>query len=165
MACRRGCDRHGRPGHVLAPLFVVLRLGPAGFLRITICADALSCDRESFAIRHADGRERHDAVANQHPALLSVRHGYTFRPGGTRGGAAGVPGCYAASEVPRKAMDTPVADRPPAAGVHSFEFAESDPKPIADQEPLCLYLETTNRCNLLCQTCPRTFEHLNPRPT
>src|SRR5882724_9950737 len=23
--------------------------------------------------------------------------------------------------------------------------------------PVCLYLETTNRCNLLCQTCPRTF--------
>lgn len=23
--------------------------------------------------------------------------------------------------------------------------------------PVCLYLETTNRCNLLCQHCPRTF--------
>lgn len=27
----------------------------------------------------------------------------------------------------------------------------------APQPPVCLYLETTNRCNLLCQTCPRTF--------
>ncbi|MGO9868454.1 MAG: radical SAM/SPASM domain-containing protein, partial [Rhodomicrobium sp.] len=26
----------------------------------------------------------------------------------------------------------------------------------------CLYLETTNRCNLLCTTCPRTFEELEP---
>ena len=33
---------------------------------------------------------------------------------------------------------------------------------IADQEPVCLYLETTNRCNLLCTTCPRTYEELEP---
>jgi len=32
----------------------------------------------------------------------------------------------------------------------------------ADAEPVCLYLETTNRCNLLCTTCPRTFEALEP---
>jgi MoaA/NifB/PqqE/SkfB family radical SAM enzyme len=30
-----------------------------------------------------------------------------------------------------------------------------------DAAPLvCLYLEVTNRCNLLCETCPRTFEEL-----
>ena len=33
---------------------------------------------------------------------------------------------------------------------------------VADVEPVCLYLETTNRCNLLCTTCPRTFEALEP---
>ena len=33
---------------------------------------------------------------------------------------------------------------------------------IAEQEPVCLYLETTNRCNLLCEICPRTFEDLEP---
>ncbi|MBV9014586.1 MAG: SPASM domain-containing protein [Alphaproteobacteria bacterium] len=33
---------------------------------------------------------------------------------------------------------------------------------VADIEPVCLYLETTNRCNLLCTTCPRTFEALEP---
>ena len=33
---------------------------------------------------------------------------------------------------------------------------------IADQLPVCLYLETTNRCNLLCTTCPRTYEKLEP---
>ena len=27
---------------------------------------------------------------------------------------------------------------------------------------MCLYLEVTNRCNLLCETCPRTFEELEP---
>jgi MoaA/NifB/PqqE/SkfB family radical SAM enzyme len=34
--------------------------------------------------------------------------------------------------------------------------------PVAEAEPVCLYLETTNRCNLLCTTCPRTFEDLEP---
>ena len=30
------------------------------------------------------------------------------------------------------------------------------------RRPVCLYLEVTNRCNLLCETCPRTFEELEP---
>ena len=34
--------------------------------------------------------------------------------------------------------------------------------PIAAKEPVCLYLETTNRCNLLCTTCPRTYADLEP---
>jgi len=32
----------------------------------------------------------------------------------------------------------------------------------ATRPPVCLYLETTNRCNLLCTTCPRTYEELEP---
>ncbi len=59
-------------------------------------------------------------------------------------------------------MSTPSADKPLPAKAHYFELAESELKPIADHEPVCLYLETTNRCNLLCQTCPRTFEDLEP---
>jgi MoaA/NifB/PqqE/SkfB family radical SAM enzyme len=41
-----------------------------------------------------------------------------------------------------------------------FEHADSERKTIAAAEPVCLYLEVTNRCNLLCTTCPRTFEEL-----
>ena len=33
---------------------------------------------------------------------------------------------------------------------------------LAENAPVCLYLETTNRCNLLCTTCPRTYEELEP---
>jgi MoaA/NifB/PqqE/SkfB family radical SAM enzyme len=33
---------------------------------------------------------------------------------------------------------------------------------VSEHEPVCLYLETTNRCNLLCTTCPRTYEELEP---
>ena len=32
----------------------------------------------------------------------------------------------------------------------------------ATRQPVCVYLETTNRCNLLCTTCPRTYAELEP---
>ena len=34
--------------------------------------------------------------------------------------------------------------------------------PAASADPVCLYLETTNRCNMLCTTCPRTYADLEP---
>jgi MoaA/NifB/PqqE/SkfB family radical SAM enzyme len=43
-----------------------------------------------------------------------------------------------------------------------FEHVAEERGPRAEAEPVCLYLETTNRCNLLCSTCPRTFEALEP---
>jgi len=33
---------------------------------------------------------------------------------------------------------------------------------FAVRPPVCIYLEVTNRCNLLCTTCPRTYEELEP---
>jgi len=35
-------------------------------------------------------------------------------------------------------------------------------KASPEHGPVCLYLETTNRCNLLCTTCPRTYAELEP---
>ena len=32
----------------------------------------------------------------------------------------------------------------------------------SERPPVCLYLEVTNRCNLLCTTCPRTYVELEP---
>ena len=43
---------------------------------------------------------------------------------------------------------------------HEAVLARHETKPA--QPPVCLYLETTNRCNLLCTTCPRTYEELEP---
>ncbi len=43
-----------------------------------------------------------------------------------------------------------------------FESVSADRSTVASEPPVCLYLETTNRCNLLCETCPRTFEALEP---
>src|SRR6201985_3769991 len=43
-----------------------------------------------------------------------------------------------------------------------FEGIDAKRNSVAETEPVCLYLEVTNRCNLLCTTCPRTFEDLEP---
>src|SRR5262245_61026325 len=43
-----------------------------------------------------------------------------------------------------------------------FERSGDRLGPTVEGDPVCLYLETTNRCNLLCTTCPRTFEDLEP---
>ncbi|MFG1249011.1 radical SAM protein [Xanthobacter flavus] len=50
----------------------------------------------------------------------------------------------------------------PAVSRHYFERAETDRTSVPVRKPVCLYLETTNRCNLLCTTCPRTYEELEP---
>jgi radical SAM protein with 4Fe4S-binding SPASM domain len=42
------------------------------------------------------------------------------------------------------------------------EAVEATLSPVATAGPVCLYLETTNRCNLLCTTCPRTYTDLEP---
>jgi MoaA/NifB/PqqE/SkfB family radical SAM enzyme len=52
-----------------------------------------------------------------------------------------------------------------AAGLNPARYFESvgdSRSSVALTEPVCLYLEVTNRCNLLCETCPRTFEELEP---
>ena len=43
-----------------------------------------------------------------------------------------------------------------------FEAVAAQRVQTAEADPVCLYLEVTNRCNLLCETCPRTFETLEP---
>ena len=43
-----------------------------------------------------------------------------------------------------------------------YESIEGTVGTTATTDPVCLYLETTNRCNLLCTTCPRTYADLEP---
>jgi len=43
-----------------------------------------------------------------------------------------------------------------------FESVVAPRDATAQSPPVCVYLETTNRCNLLCTTCPRTYEELEP---
>jgi len=54
---------------------------------------------------------------------------------------------------------------PPEAKVDPrryFESVEGRRSDHAARQPVCVYLETTNRCNLLCTTCPRTYAELEP---
>ena len=60
-------------------------------------------------------------------------------------------------------MSATLPARPPAIDPRRYhEAVAAVHSRIADQPPVCLYLETTNRCNLLCTTCPRTYEKLEP---
>jgi MoaA/NifB/PqqE/SkfB family radical SAM enzyme len=43
-----------------------------------------------------------------------------------------------------------------------FESVGPERLPRPEALPVCVYFETTNRCNLLCTTCPRTYEELEP---
>ena len=56
-------------------------------------------------------------------------------------------------------MSTSVALKDPR---RYFEEVDAKRSAVAATPPVCLYLEVTNRCNLLCETCPRTFETLEP---
>jgi MoaA/NifB/PqqE/SkfB family radical SAM enzyme len=53
------------------------------------------------------------------------------------------------------------ATKPAVDPQRYFEAVRAD-SDMPAQAPVCLYLETTNRCNLLCTTCPRTYEELEP---
>jgi MoaA/NifB/PqqE/SkfB family radical SAM enzyme len=57
---------------------------------------------------------------------------------------------------------TIVAGARTSSAARYFDHGDERRGPLAEAEPVCLYLETTNRCNLLCTTCPRTFEDLEP---
>jgi MoaA/NifB/PqqE/SkfB family radical SAM enzyme len=62
-------------------------------------------------------------------------------------------------------LDLGSARSAPARTIDPRRYHEAaDPKrpPVAERSPVCLYLEVTNRCNLLCTTCPRTYEALEP---
>ena len=50
----------------------------------------------------------------------------------------------------------------PSIARRYFEAVAEKRSRIAETPPVCVYLEVTNRCNLLCETCPRTFEALEP---
>src|SRR5437764_202331 len=61
-----------------------------------------------------------------------------------------------------QAHGVPLTAQPRPDPRRYFEAVGDARGQIAEQEPVCLYIETTNRCNLLCETCPRTFEDLEP---
>jgi MoaA/NifB/PqqE/SkfB family radical SAM enzyme len=59
-------------------------------------------------------------------------------------------------------MSDAAAEDRPVDPRRYFESVARERGDVAKRDPVCLYLETTNRCNLPCTTCPRTFEELEP---
>src|SRR6185436_3645860 len=59
-------------------------------------------------------------------------------------------------------MPTPLPPETKVDPRRYFESAEERRGQKAARLPVCIYLETTNRCNLLCTTCPRTYAELEP---
>src|SRR6266704_6685652 len=59
-------------------------------------------------------------------------------------------------------MATPSLLERPVDPRRYFESVDDRRQALPDRKPVCLYLEVTNRCNLLCTTCPRTYEELEP---
>jgi MoaA/NifB/PqqE/SkfB family radical SAM enzyme len=55
-----------------------------------------------------------------------------------------------------------VSASPPAIDPQRYFESVETASELPEREPVCLYLETTNRCNLLCTTCPRTYAELEP---
>ena len=58
--------------------------------------------------------------------------------------------------------EEPVVVAAPTVARRYFEVVGEQRARVAEAPPICVYLEVTNRCNLLCETCPRTFEALEP---
>jgi MoaA/NifB/PqqE/SkfB family radical SAM enzyme len=59
-------------------------------------------------------------------------------------------------------MDQLTRDSAPTNARRYFESGSDADSGVAAKPPVCLYLEVTNRCNLLCTTCPRTYVELEP---
>ena len=55
-----------------------------------------------------------------------------------------------------------ISASPPAIDPQRYFESVETASERPEHEPVCLYLETTNRCNLLCTTCPRTYAELEP---
>ena len=59
-------------------------------------------------------------------------------------------------------MPTPLSPESRVDPRRYFESVEQQRGNYTGRPPVCVYLETTNRCNLLCTTCPRTYAELEP---
>ena len=61
-------------------------------------------------------------------------------------------------------MTISMADKRDGIDPRRYREAVAAHPVVARHGPVCLYLETTNRCNLLCTTCPRTYEDWSRPP-
>ena len=87
---------------------------------------------------------------------LAVRHRRGERV------AARTPACTKPRSLLMDELTTAPADGQGVDARRYFEAGSQTSSGVANKPPVCLYLEVTNRCNLLCTTCPRTYAELEP---
>src|SRR5262249_20182921 len=141
------------------PFPLVLRLAP----RILVFG-ALSRRPLSERCLHAALFHRRRARSRRQQNDHRTCHLRAFRCLG-RGGVAAAPGSPSANRLDQEGSMSIASGSAAKASPNPrryFEHVDEERGAIAAAEPVCLYLETTNRCNLLCTTCPRTFETLEP---
>src|SRR5207253_606770 len=100
--------------------------------------------------------------AARRPAPVPVEEHHQCRISG--GGAAERQAWLASDRRPATMtmVNTAKAAARPANPRHYFDVDAAELRGEAQRPPVCLYLEVTNRCNLLCTTCPRTYVELEP---
>ncbi len=111
--------------------------------------------RPSAALRRADGKIDAEALAGSR--IRSPRRSSHAGRRSARLSRASIRTFNARDETIMQRAATNRAVDPK----RYFESVQADSE-VPEHEPVCLYLETTNRCNLLCTTCPRTYEELEP---
>src|SRR5262249_12840986 len=157
LSCRRYSARCDLLASVHAPLPLVLCLGTAAALLRCVHADAVPHAGQLRAVSRAG------ASVGQRRAALPVAAVCDLRPRRAASPAEGAPARHRGCQRLESSMENPPSVTPaPAESRQYFERAGSQLRDVAHSDPVCLYLETTNRCNLLCTTCPRTLEALAP---
>ena len=128
------------------------------FACLVAVAGAAMVDGGELPALSGPGRVANGARNEHRLSVESVLYVPFAGAGRGRTVAAPPPGAVGA---PRTARQHAARCRRPIRGAISI-ISAAERGPFAEAEPVCLYLETTNRCNLLCTTCPRTFEALEP---
>ena len=101
-------------------------------------------------------------AAGQRAHLENIGHTSLRHRGRVGPDAARAHGHAKPWSIPMDDLTPEPVDREPVDARRYFEAGTSTHGGIADKPPVCLYLEVTNRCNLLCTTCPRTYVELEP---
>ena len=119
-------------------------------------------DAEALRVLHAElcGRSFDSALRPSYPSHTAALAGSLLAAGdfGQRIGVADARARDLATEERGDGNLSP----PDVDPRRYFESVGARRDTVPEHEPVCLYLETTNRCNLLCTTCPRTYEELEP---
>src|SRR5439155_2075089 len=155
--------RHCTGNHVYAPrlaaLPLVFRLADRLCLLHPLLGPAVAHDYVSLTL---PGARRIPHFAGRLPACGRIDYLRAVCSSGGDGSLVSSPSSAPWRYPEQLSMSVSVREATQPDPRRYFDHIAAERGPVAEVEPVCLYLETTNRCNLLCTTCPRTFEALEP---